>query len=374
MPAVNYLWDPDEDNIVKEFDDAGNTIADYTTEPFLYGDVISQRRSGVSHFYHFDAQGNTTELTDINGNTTDTRRYSAFGEITEGTGSTTFAFQFIGQKGYYRDALTGQYSTRLDIYEPTRARWASSVRSTLLLSFYSVSRSLSFTLALQHESSEEVETPADDRATWEAYRGCSDDQRRCLEFLIGRIEVEIAEKKAAGKSCISSNPPPNLPTKFPTVPDVLAKCTTCRSQLDHCILDTLKGTRIFCNPGTDCDDERGLQSKATGKCILAKDNGLFAKKPSDKFWDDTCKACSPELLSASYITLCTGRIGLLDDVTATQCVSNAGIISALIHEALHLCLGGNANHSTNADYLKLGREGIYGLITEFNTTCPMRPP
>jgi len=125
MPAVNYFWDPDEDNIVKEFDDGGNTIADYTTEPFLYGDVISQRRSGVSHFYHFDTQGNTTELTDINGDTTDTRRYSAFGESTESTGSTTFPFQYMGQRGVYQGGFTGDYVARPLIYSPTSGRLLS---------------------------------------------------------------------------------------------------------------------------------------------------------------------------------------------------------------------------------------------------------
>lgn len=42
MTAVNYLWNPINDNIVREFDDAGNAIAEYTTEPDLYGNVVSQ--------------------------------------------------------------------------------------------------------------------------------------------------------------------------------------------------------------------------------------------------------------------------------------------------------------------------------------------
>ena len=32
MPVVNYLWNPLNDNIVREFDDAGAVIAEYTTE------------------------------------------------------------------------------------------------------------------------------------------------------------------------------------------------------------------------------------------------------------------------------------------------------------------------------------------------------
>ena len=31
MTAVNYLWDPVEQNIVRELDDSGNVLAQYTT-------------------------------------------------------------------------------------------------------------------------------------------------------------------------------------------------------------------------------------------------------------------------------------------------------------------------------------------------------
>ena len=41
MPVVNYLWNPLNDNIVREFDDAGTVIAEYTTEAALFGNVIS---------------------------------------------------------------------------------------------------------------------------------------------------------------------------------------------------------------------------------------------------------------------------------------------------------------------------------------------
>lgn len=46
MTIVNYDWDEDEDNIVEEYDDTGATIAEYTTEPDLFGNVISQRLGG----------------------------------------------------------------------------------------------------------------------------------------------------------------------------------------------------------------------------------------------------------------------------------------------------------------------------------------
>jgi RHS repeat-associated protein len=126
MPVVNYLWDTDEDNIVEEFDDAGTSIADYTTEPDLFGNVISQRREGQSSFFHYDAVGSTLAVTDQHQTVTDTRAYTAFGGTTESNGNTYFPFQFVGQKGYYYGSATaGQYAIRRRIYESSSQRWHS---------------------------------------------------------------------------------------------------------------------------------------------------------------------------------------------------------------------------------------------------------
>jgi RHS repeat-associated protein len=122
--AKTYLfWDPLSDNVLQERDETGAVTAEYTAEPRLYGNVISQNRSGVQSQFHYDAQGSTLAVTDDNQNVTDTRAYSAFGETTESNGSTVFPFQYIGQKGYYRDSLTGQYLVRRRAYEPVAARW-----------------------------------------------------------------------------------------------------------------------------------------------------------------------------------------------------------------------------------------------------------
>jgi len=123
MPTVNYLWNPINDNIVREFDDDGNTIAEYTTEPDLYGNVVSQYRNGQTSYLLSDGQGNTTELTNDAGNVTDTIRYSAFGEVTQRTGTTEIPFQYLGQKGYYRDNVTGDYLARFRPYSARLGRW-----------------------------------------------------------------------------------------------------------------------------------------------------------------------------------------------------------------------------------------------------------
>ena len=125
MPEVNYFWDEIEDNVIEEYDENGNTIVEYTTEPTLYGAVLSQDRGGQVRHYHYDGQGNTTELTDENGNVTDTRKYSAFGEVTESTGVTEFPYQWGGNLGYGRDPLISQLFVRFRYLLPVSARWQS---------------------------------------------------------------------------------------------------------------------------------------------------------------------------------------------------------------------------------------------------------
>ena len=108
MPEINFFWDPLSDNILQERDETGAVTAEYTAEPGLYGNIISQNRGGVESQFHYDAQGSTLAVTDDNQNVTDTFAYTAFGEVTERTGTTEVPFQYIGQKGYYTDGLTGQ--------------------------------------------------------------------------------------------------------------------------------------------------------------------------------------------------------------------------------------------------------------------------
>lgn len=125
MVGVHYLWDPVEDNIVRELDDTGAAIANYTTEPDHFGNVISQRRGGQSGYFHYDGLGSTLAVTDESANITDTRAYSAFGENAANSGSTSFPFQYVGQNGYYTDILTSEFMVRGRTYEPATARWLS---------------------------------------------------------------------------------------------------------------------------------------------------------------------------------------------------------------------------------------------------------
>jgi len=125
MVAANYLWNPLNDNIVREFDDGGAVVAEYTTEPEQFGNVVSQRRDGEDDYFHFDGVGSTLAATNQGGTVTDTRAYTAFGEATEQSGTTVCRFQYVGRQGYFVDIETGEYSIRERIYITRVGRWAS---------------------------------------------------------------------------------------------------------------------------------------------------------------------------------------------------------------------------------------------------------
>jgi RHS repeat-associated protein len=125
MVAVNYHWNPINDNIVREFGDGGAIVAEYTTEPDLYGNVVSQYRNGQTSYLLSDGQGSTTDLTNDAGTVTDTIRYSAFGEVMQRTGTTEIPFQYLGRKAYYRDAGTAAYSVRRRSLQSRQGSWSS---------------------------------------------------------------------------------------------------------------------------------------------------------------------------------------------------------------------------------------------------------
>ncbi len=120
-----YYWDFDTDNVFLEEDENGDTIAEYTHEPGLYGELIAQERDGQVRYYNFDGQGSTRELTDENGDITDTYTYTAFGEEIAHTGTTENPFRYKGAWGYYTNSDTNDIYVRERIYEPTNGRWLS---------------------------------------------------------------------------------------------------------------------------------------------------------------------------------------------------------------------------------------------------------
>jgi hypothetical protein len=112
MPVTNYIWDVVNDSYLMETDETGAATAVYTSEPVQYGRLISQRRDGVTSYYHFDGQGSTRQLTDENQNVTDTYTYSAFGETVASLGTTVNSFAYKGTMGYYSDSESSDFYVR----------------------------------------------------------------------------------------------------------------------------------------------------------------------------------------------------------------------------------------------------------------------
>lgn len=123
MTIVNYDWDELEDNIAEEYDDTGATVAEYTTEPNVFGNVLSQRREGQDSYYHYDGQGSALALTNANGSGIDTYTYSAFGEVILHSGGTVNPYQYCGTRGYYQDVETGVRDIRYRPLDSRAGRW-----------------------------------------------------------------------------------------------------------------------------------------------------------------------------------------------------------------------------------------------------------
>ena len=100
--VTNYLWDGAQ--VLIETDGGNTTAARYTLAPFGYGDLVAQRRSSATLFFHFDAIGTMRALTDSSQAVTDTAIYRAFGIRVASTGSSTTPYRWVGKLGYATDA------------------------------------------------------------------------------------------------------------------------------------------------------------------------------------------------------------------------------------------------------------------------------
>lgn len=123
MPITNYIWDVVNDSVLMETDETGATTAVYTSEPVKYGRLISQNRGNATNYYHFDGQGSTRQLTDVNQNVTDEYTYSALGETVASSGTTNNPFRYKGEFGYFTDSPSSQCYVRSRILDSPTGRW-----------------------------------------------------------------------------------------------------------------------------------------------------------------------------------------------------------------------------------------------------------
>jgi len=107
---TNYLVDKamQHAQVVEETDNMGGLAASY-----VHGDdLVSQERSGVVSYYHYDGLGSVRVLTDDIETVTDTYTFDAFGTMLAATGTTVNSHLFTGE----------QYDPNVGFYY-LRARW-----------------------------------------------------------------------------------------------------------------------------------------------------------------------------------------------------------------------------------------------------------
>ena len=107
-------YEYDEDNIINEYDGAGNIRAKYVFN-LAIDDPLSVEQAGNVYYYHKDGLGSITELTDAAGNVVKTYRYNSFGEIYSQSGALVQPFTFTGRE---YDPESGLYYYRARYYDP----------------------------------------------------------------------------------------------------------------------------------------------------------------------------------------------------------------------------------------------------------------
>jgi RHS repeat-associated protein len=101
------IWDGEK--IVEETDQSNVAQVVYTQSTGRYGDIVSQRRSGISSYFVFDPLGSTTRLVDGNHNVTDSYLFKAFGESLLSVGTTVNVYTYVGRLGYLSDLSNQRY-------------------------------------------------------------------------------------------------------------------------------------------------------------------------------------------------------------------------------------------------------------------------
>jgi RHS repeat-associated protein len=123
MPVTNFFWD--DQNLLQESDDYGQTTCRFTATPSLYGTVLGQLRNGDWRGLLHDGLSSISALVSNSEAVTDAWEYNAWGIVVNRTGSTPCNLQFSGLAGYYRDEVISRYYVRRRHYAPILARWKS---------------------------------------------------------------------------------------------------------------------------------------------------------------------------------------------------------------------------------------------------------
>ncbi|NWG12949.1 MAG: tandem-95 repeat protein [Acidobacteria bacterium] len=120
VATIKYLVDKNRDyaQVLEERDGTNALIVSY-----LYGgDLVRQKRGTEISYYHYDGQMSTRQLTDSSGSTTDSYVYDAFGNLINGSGTTSNKYLYTGQQ---YDPNVGFYYLRARYYNPYNGRFVN---------------------------------------------------------------------------------------------------------------------------------------------------------------------------------------------------------------------------------------------------------
>jgi len=115
---TKFLLDKNRDyaQVLKEIDGNGQTQVSY-----IYGDdLISQKRSSLKSYFHYDGQLSTRQLTNRTEQITDTYTYDAFGLLLNRSGATENNYMYTGEQ---YDPNVGFYYLRARYYNQANGRF-----------------------------------------------------------------------------------------------------------------------------------------------------------------------------------------------------------------------------------------------------------
>jgi len=116
--VTQYIYDSED--ILLELDDTNNIVARYTHGPGIDEPLIMEK-GGTSFFYHGDALGSITEMTNSVGTVTQSYTYSSFGKIESQLDSTFFQPYTFTAREF--DSETALYHYRARAYDPLIGRF-----------------------------------------------------------------------------------------------------------------------------------------------------------------------------------------------------------------------------------------------------------
>ena len=118
-----FIWD--NQTYLAESDENNDIQVVFTQIPTAYGNLISQRRSSATLWYHYQALGSTTQISDSSESVTDSYLYDAWGNVVDSIGNSINPFQFIGNIGYHLDIDSQNIYVRARNYSTTIGRWSN---------------------------------------------------------------------------------------------------------------------------------------------------------------------------------------------------------------------------------------------------------